>query len=48
MSNETRARTISLPVAVWDKLKALADLEKRSVNSQIAVILERAVEKPAQ
>lgn len=44
----TRALSIRIPDHIADKIEKLADSEKRSINGQINVILERAVESVAE
>lgn len=38
-----RIRTISMPVELWDRVKVLADRDRRSVNAQLIVIVEEVV-----
>lgn len=44
MKDENKSRTVKMPVQLWDKLKRLAEAERRSINSQLAVILENTPE----
>ena len=44
MSDENKSRTVTLPASLWEKLKRLAEAERRSINSQLAVILEETVD----
>lgn len=44
MNEENKSRTVSLPNNLWAKLKRLSEAERRSINSQLAVILENIPE----
>lgn len=44
MSEENKSRTVMLPASLWVKLKRLADSERRTVNAQIAVIVDNTPE----
>lgn len=44
----TRALSIRIPDHIAEKIEKLADSEKRSINGQINVILERAVESVSE
>lgn len=44
MSDENKSRTVTLPASLWEKLKRLAEAERRPINSQLAVILENTPE----
>jgi predicted DNA-binding protein len=40
----TKFTTIRLPIEIYEKLKQLAQLEQRSLSSQIVHILKKATE----
>jgi len=44
MNVENKSRTVTLPANLWEKLKRMAEAERRSINSQLAVILEETVD----
>jgi len=46
MSNE-KAISIRFPAELVDRIKALAEKERRSFNSQVLVMLEKQLEREA-
>lgn len=38
--DEKRARTVILTAAEWEKIKRIADEDRRTINAQIAVLIE--------
>lgn len=45
--NGNKVRTISMPKELWDRLKELADRERRSVNGQVIFLVEEATKADA-
>ncbi len=44
MSNdETKARTVTLPLHLWDGIKEVAEEELRPINAQMQILLQEAL-----
>ena len=41
---ESLTRTVTMPVAIMDRIKAVAEKDRRSVQQQMAVLLEEALD----
>lgn len=41
-SNETKIVTVRMPAEIYDKVKKLADKDRRSFSGMVAILLEKA------